>query len=84
MFCTFYFSNLLSKDEVTFAQQVKLNRLQIKNRLIELFKNDDILQHELNITMLDARGREEEGNGVLDLPKKCLLFSLQNSFHCVP
>ena len=66
MFCTFYFSNLLSKDEVTFAQQVKLNRLQIKNRLIELFKNDDILQHELNITMLDARGREEEGNGVLD------------------
>ena len=66
MFCTFYFSNLLSKDEVTFAQQVKLNRLQIKNRLIELFKNDDILQHELNITMLDARGREEERNGVLD------------------
>ena len=66
MFCTFYFSNLLSKDEVTFAQQVKLNRLQIKNRLTELFKNDDILQHELNITMLDARGREEEGNGVLD------------------
>ena len=66
MFCTFYFSNLLSKDGVTFAQQVKLNRLQIKNRLIELFKNDDILQHELNITMLDARGREEEGNGVLD------------------
>ena len=66
MFCTFYFSNLLSKDEVTFAQQVKLNRLQIKNRLIELFKNDDMLQHELNITMLDARGREEEGNGVLD------------------
>ena len=66
MFCTFYFSNLLSKDEVTFAQQVKLNRLQIKNRLIELFKNDDILQHELNITMLDARGKEEEGNGVLD------------------
>ena len=66
MFCTFYFSNLLSKDEVTYAQQVKLNRLQIKNRLIELFKNDDILQHELNITMLDARGREEEGNGVLD------------------
>ena len=66
MFCTFYFSNLLGKDEVTFAQQVKLNRLQIKNRLIELFKNDDILQHELNITMLDARGREEEGNGVLD------------------
>ena len=64
MFCTFYFSNLVSKDEVTFAQQVKLKRLPIKNQLIELFKNDDILQYELNITMLDARGREEEGNGV--------------------
>ena len=51
-------------DEVTFVQQVKLNQLQIKNQLIELFKNDDTLQYELNITMLDARGREEEGSGV--------------------
>ena len=41
-----------------------MNRLQIKNQLIELFKNDDILQYELNITMLDARGREEEVSGV--------------------
>ena len=55
----------MSQDgEVTFVRQVKLNRLQIKNQLIELFKNDDILQYELNITMLDARGREEEVSGV--------------------
>ena len=51
------------EGEVTFVRQVKLNRLQIKNQLIELFKNDDILQYELNITMLDARGKEEEGSG---------------------
>ena len=55
---------LSQEVEITFVLQVKLNQLQITNQLIELFKNDDIFQYELNTTMMGARGREEEGSGV--------------------
>ena len=37
----------------------------------------------MNITMLDARGREEEGSGV-GVTKKAFTIFLRNSFHRVP
>ena len=75
MLCDFYFLNLVSQEgEVTFVQQVKLNRLQIKNQLMELFKNYDILQYKLNITMLDVRGSEEEGSGAGVTKKAFTIF----------
>ena len=37
----------------------------LKSQLIELFKDDTILQYELSVTLLDSQGRKkEEGTGV--------------------
>ena len=37
----------------------------LKSQLIELFKDDTIVQYELNVTLLDSQGRKkEEGTGV--------------------
>ena len=36
----------------------------LKSQLMELFKNDTVLQYEFNVTLLDSQGRPEEGTGV--------------------
>ena len=36
----------------------------LKSQVIELFKDDTILQYELNVTLLDSQGRPEEGTGI--------------------
>ena len=36
----------------------------LNGQFIELFKDDTILQYELNATLLDSQGRPEEGTGV--------------------
>ena len=36
----------------------------LKSQLVELFKDDNILQYELNVTLLDSKERAEGGTGV--------------------
>lgn len=51
------------EDELMFIRNVQLNRLQLKMQIIELNADEDILQYQLIVTLLDARGMKEEGSG---------------------
>lgn len=61
------FTSLLEEsfdDEVILMKPVQLNRLQVKTQLLDLFKDKNILDFELQVTLLDIRGTKEEGSGV--------------------
>ena len=52
------------EDEVMFIRNVRLNHLQLKNQLVELYADENILQYHFIVTLLDARGMKEEGSDV--------------------
>ena len=60
--------------EVQFVKKVKINRLQLKRQLLEVFKQDDINNYHLKVTLIDCRGKEEEGSGVGVLKETFLCF----------
>lgn len=63
-------------DEVLIRKDVQLNRGQIKTQLIELFKDKNIFSYDLQFTLLDVRGREEEGRGTgVTREVFCLFFT---------
>ena len=57
------------EDEVMFIRNVQLNRLQLKKQLIELYADENILQYQLNVTLLDACVMKEEGSALVS-PKR--------------
>ena len=52
----------------------------LKSQLLEFFKDDTILQYELNVTLLDSQGRPEEGTGV-GITKEIFSFFSQSFYH---
>ena len=52
------------EEELIIIRNVQLNRLQLKKQLIELYADENLLQHQLNVTLLDAHSMKEEGSGV--------------------
>ena len=54
----------------------------LKSQLLELFKDDTILQYELNVTLLDSQGRPEEGTGV-GITKEIFSFFSQSFYRPV-
>ena len=44
-------------------KDVTLHRVHLKNEMIELFQQEDILQYGLRVSLIDPRGRLEEGVG---------------------
>ena len=51
-----------------------MNRILLKSQLVELFKDDSILQYELNVTHLDSQGRPEKGTGAVVTKKIFSVF----------
>ena len=46
----------------------------LKSQLIELFKDDTILQYELNVRLLDSQGQKKKRELVLGLQRKSFQF----------
>ena len=57
-------NNSFEEDEVVVTKVIRLHRLNIKNELIEVLKDSNILSCELKIKIIDVRGKVEEGSGV--------------------
>ena len=57
-------NNSFEEDEVVVTKVIRLHRLNIKNELIEVFKDSNILSCELKIEIIDVQGKVEEGSGV--------------------
>ena len=52
-----------SDREVVLVKEVTLHRMQLKSELIQVFKDTSILDFELKVRVLDARGKLESGIG---------------------
>ena len=54
----------------------------LKSQLVELFKDDSILQYELNVTHLDSQGRPEKGTGAVVTRKIFSVFFTEFLLSC--
>jgi len=68
-------------DEVIFTKAITVHRMKIYDELIEIFMQQDILNYELNVTVLDVKGRPESGMGAGVMKDVISLFyeELKNS-----
>ena len=51
-------------DEVILMRHVEFHRSLIKTEMMDLFKDKNILNFKLNVTLIDSRGEPEPGVGV--------------------
>jgi len=50
-------------EEVLVSRDARIHRINLKEELLTLFKNEDILKYNLRFIVIDPRGVEENGVG---------------------
>ena len=69
---------------------IKVHRLNVKRDLIDIFKDESVMADDLEVVVIDFRGRQEIGKGVgvlrdilsLFWKKHMILFSLEKMNEC--